>query len=94
MLRLKDSRDPISGISALDYIMMVSKNQMILDSYKGNLIEGESYKALTEEAQAQMLEKLEERSDSIASTIMTEHSNNSVTPPRNSSMRFGSVYSV
>ena len=93
MLRLKDSRDPISGISDLDYIMMVSRNQVLLDSYEGTMVQRASYKKLTEEAQAQMLEKLEEsRTDSVPSTLMTQHSINSVSPRyRNASVRFGSV---
>ena len=44
MIKLKDNKDPISGISNLNLIMIFSQNQIKLSSYKENLIAGIEYK--------------------------------------------------
>ena len=74
MISLKDSKDPLQGISNLDLIMIMSQNQVLLSSFKNRMTDGQEYKELNEEERQQMLDKLEERSDSIASTIPTVQS--------------------
>ena len=49
MLRLKDTSDPISGISSLKGIMIISQNQLILSSYKENIQQDGQFKKLKEE---------------------------------------------
>ena len=95
MLVLKDSKDPISGISKLKLILIYSMNQIKLSSFKEKITEDGGFLELDEEAQTNMLEELDRRSDSIPSSIATRKNSNesegllfhgSITPSRNASL--------
>ena len=59
MLVLKDSQDPINGISKLKAILIYSLNQIKLSSFKERIKEDGEFLALDQEAQLQMIEELE-----------------------------------
>ena len=71
MLVLKDSKDPINGISKLKCILIYSINQITLSSFKQKIKEDGEFLELNEEAQTKMMDELDQRSDSIPSTIPT-----------------------
>jgi len=93
MLVLKDSKDPISGISKLKYILIYSMNQIKLSSFKEKITEDGEFLELDAEAQTKMLYELD-RQSVTPSSIATEGSiqsegllfHGSITPSRNASL--------
>jgi hypothetical protein len=67
MVHLKDSKDPIQGISKLDLIIIMSRSQVVLPSFQDQMQQGLSYKKLNEEQQQKLLEKLKSFSRSNSS---------------------------
>ena len=74
MVFLKDSADPLQKISKLDLIIMYSKTQKKLSSFKEVMVQGLEFQELNNSQQALMLEELERRSDSCPLTITTQPS--------------------
>ena len=58
MLVLKDSQDPINGISKLKAILIFSLNQIKLSSFIERIKEDGEFLELDEEAQNKMLDEL------------------------------------
>ena len=49
MFWLKDTEDPISGVSCLKYILIFSQNQVILSSFQEKIMDDGEYQKLSPE---------------------------------------------
>ena len=68
MLYLKASSDPLQGISIVNMMIVVSRNQVILPSFIPIMINSEDYKSLKESIQKNLNDMMQEGNTSITFT--------------------------
>ena len=56
LIKFKQTKDPIEGISKLGYMQLVSTNQMVTEQFMENMYQDREWKSLTSEQQKTVLE--------------------------------------
>ena len=68
MIYLKASSDPLQGISIVNMMIVVSRNQVILPSFIPIMVNSEDYKALKENERQNLHDMMEDGRTSIRFT--------------------------